>query len=725
MCIRDREKPVPFKKIGDIYLCHQTVAKPRTAQEIFRGVNDKKMELTIKLYEVNDKLKTPIERVGTYCSIMNIRIMQTSTHEKAYFILDNSNAGSLDKYLLPGKKFDKHTLDTFIIHIAKQLISLHEKGIYHGEITPEQILIHIDSTGKTNFKICGFGHYIPKEAEFLSDEKISKYIAKSELKADTPENAALKLRSDIWSFGLILYQMATGNFPTVIDGVVDEGAFEHQKDLSPSLAHLLRRCLKPDESERIQAEDILYHPYFIPTRASLDPYVLASDKPLGTGSFAEVFLIQKKDDPTKHYAMKKIKPIDKLEEKYQMLVLSEISVLMKLKNCPYAVNLIDYFQIENTLHLMLEFCNGGDIESYLRAELKGATAAVDLKDEMRLIAYSLAAGIKSMHKQHIIHRDIKPKNLLVVRDPVTHKLSEVKLADFGTAREALLPAETYCGTQGYLAPEIVAQETYGREVDVWSYGVTLFCMAYGIPPSKVSPAHSIYKQKKILFPSNPIIKFTPLYMQLMKKCLEFDPKKRPSMDTILTDPYFKAVPIAEKPTFLKEYSLKEKPEKVKKVGKVEYLPTKTTYYLKTIEGAEEPESKVRTGLEEEIAVTLRLCHLDTIVRIHEYFMFDKKIHLIIDCWDLGNLLNFMKTNEQPDGGLEVDLVKRMGLDIVKTVAAIFQRGVAIHDLSPSSIFIQSRPKAASPKVMLGGLSLAICQDYICLLYTSPSPRDRG
>lgn len=92
----------------------------------------------------------------------------------------------------------------------------------------------------------------------------------------------------------------------------------------------------------------------------------------------------------------------------------------------------------------------------------------------------LVDGIRYCHELGIIHRDLKPENLLYES---SDQASIIKISDFGLARyvENEL-ATTACGTPGYVAPEIISGEGYGKEVDYWSIGIILYTMLCGFPP---------------------------------------------------------------------------------------------------------------------------------------------------------------------------------------------------------------------------------------------------
>lgn len=94
----------------------------------------------------------------------------------------------------------------------------------------------------------------------------------------------------------------------------------------------------------------------------------------------------------------------------------------------------------------------------------------------------------------MVHRDLKPENLLLVSEEDN---ADIKVADFGFAREALGDGlRTQCGTPGYVAPEILRGQNYGKEVDIWSIGVITFILLGGYPPFHDENKALLYKKIK-------------------------------------------------------------------------------------------------------------------------------------------------------------------------------------------------------------------------------------
>lgn len=95
---------------------------------------------------------------------------------------------------------------------------------------------------------------------------------------------------------------------------------------------------------------------------------------------------------------------------------------------------------------------------------------------------TLLHALRYMHENGIVHRDLKPENLLLLSSTDN---TLIKIVDFGFAKQLLDGADgmrTACGTPGYMAPEVLRRELYGKPVDVWSLGIIVYILLCGYPP---------------------------------------------------------------------------------------------------------------------------------------------------------------------------------------------------------------------------------------------------
>ncbi|KAK3102770.1 hypothetical protein FSP39_013833 [Pinctada imbricata] len=138
------------------------------------------------------------------------------------------------------------------------------------------------------------------------------------------------------------------------------------------------------------------------------------------------------------------------------------------------VQLLDVFDDKAHVYLVMELVTGGEL--FDRIVQKGSYTE---KDASYLIKQVLQA-VQYMHGKGVVHRDLKPENLLYYSPDVD---SKIMISDFGLSKteESGIMA-TACGTPGYVAPEVLAQQPYGKEVDCWSIGVISYILLCGYPP---------------------------------------------------------------------------------------------------------------------------------------------------------------------------------------------------------------------------------------------------
>ncbi|GKT53822.1 CAMKK/META protein kinase [Colletotrichum tofieldiae] len=208
----------------------------------------------------------------------------------------------------------------------------------------------------------------------------------------------------------------------------------------------------------------------------------------------------------------------------------EIAIMKKL-NHPNLVQLIEVLDDpeEDSLYMVLEMCKKGVVMKVGLNE-KAKPYGEDL---CRYWFRDLILGIEYLHEQGVIHRDIKPDNLLLTEDDV------LKIVDFGVSEMFEKPGEGMktaksAGSPAFLAPELCVVrhgDVDGRAADIWSMGVSLYCLRYGKIPFEHEGVLEMYEAIKTESPDLPEDE-DPDFVDLMSRILEKDPQKRIKMSEL-------------------------------------------------------------------------------------------------------------------------------------------------------------------------------------------------
>lgn len=267
-------------------------------------------------------------------------------------------------------------------------------------------------------------------------------------------------------------------------------------------------------------------------------YEYSQSSLLGHGAFALVFRGRKKKSH-EPVAIKQI-ALKAVPGKLSSIRQKEITILKELTH-PNIVKLHDYVETSADIFLIMEYCNGGDMGDYLQS--KGTLSETSI----RHLARHIGSALKALYRLQIIHRDIKPQNLLLSYPPSRREHRQfrdatIKLADFGFARYLTGTdlAATLCGSPLYMAPEILLGERYDSKADLWSVGTILFQCLSGTAPFLASNPHALRKkyEKEKLVPKIP--EDTSQFLaDLLLKLLKKEPQKRIAHDAFFSHPFLR------------------------------------------------------------------------------------------------------------------------------------------------------------------------------------------
>ena len=232
---------------------------------------------------------------------------------------------------------------------------------------------------------------------------------------------------------------------------------------------------------------------------------------------------------------------------------------------------------ESKNYLIFEFYPKGDLYEYIKVNSKG------LKEQnCKVMAYKIILAIQALHKMGICHLDIKPDNILLFSDNF-----EIKIGDFGLSssiygKYGKVLQSGNAGTYWYKAPEIIKGKDYdGEKADIFSLGVLLFVLLNGAPPfltaEIMDDRNELKKQlyKFIVTNSNFYWRITGLtglslqFKTLFIRMVAYDPNKRPTIEEILDDDWFKVITNLKEDKFktYEENLIKELKEREDKISK--------------------------------------------------------------------------------------------------------------------------------------------------------------
>ncbi|XP_019902930.1 calcium/calmodulin-dependent protein kinase type II subunit gamma isoform X19 [Esox lucius] len=260
-----------------------------------------------------------------------------------------------------------------------------------------------------------------------------------------------------------------------------------------------------------------------------DEYQLYEE--LGKGAFSVVRRCVKKSNGQEFAA--KIINTKKLSARDHQKLEREARICRLLKH-PNIVRLHESISEEGFHYLVFDLVTGGELFEDIVAREYYSEA-----DASQCISQILES-VHHMHQHDIVHRDLKPENLLLASKL---KGAAVKLADFGLAIEVQGDEQAwfgFAGTPGYLSPEVLRKDPYGKPVDIWACGVVLYILLVGYPPFWDEDQHKLYQQIKAGaydFPSPEWDTVTPEAKNLINQMLTINPAKRITAEQALKHPW--------------------------------------------------------------------------------------------------------------------------------------------------------------------------------------------
>lgn len=260
---------------------------------------------------------------------------------------------------------------------------------------------------------------------------------------------------------------------------------------------------------------------------------------MGRGEFGVTYMCTEKSTNEKYacksIAKKKLRTAVDIED-----VRREVQIMKRLPKHPNIVSLKDTFEDENAVHIVMELCEGGEL--FDRIVSRGHYTERAAAGVMRTIV----EVVQICHKHGVMHRDLKPENFLFANKK---EAAPLKTIDFGLSVD-FKHGERFSeivGSPYYMAPEVL-KRNYGPEIDIWSAGVILYILLCGIPPFWAETEQGVAQaiiHAVVDFRRDPWPKVSDKAIELVKKMLDPDPKKRLTAQEVLDHPWLqdaKSVP---------------------------------------------------------------------------------------------------------------------------------------------------------------------------------------
>uniref|UniRef100_A0A8C4NVF5 Serine/threonine-protein kinase PLK n=1 Tax=Dicentrarchus labrax TaxID=13489 RepID=A0A8C4NVF5_DICLA len=249
-------------------------------------------------------------------------------------------------------------------------------------------------------------------------------------------------------------------------------------------------------------------------------------KVLGKGGFAKCY--EMTDLSTSKVYAAKIIPHARVSKPHQREKIDREIELHKVLHHKHIVHFYHHFEDKENIYILLEYCSRKSLAHILKAR------KVLTEPEVRYYLRQIVSGLRYLHEQEILHRDLKLGNFFVSES------MELKVGDFGLAAK-LEPAgnrrKTICGTPNYLSPEVLNKQGHGCESDIWALGCVMYTMLLGRPPFETTNLKETYRcirEARYSLPSS----LSPQAKQLIASLLAKIPEDRPNLDHILRHDFF-------------------------------------------------------------------------------------------------------------------------------------------------------------------------------------------
>jgi len=573
---------------GIVYKCLNKETNKFVAVKKFKETHDKLVQKTMKRELAMLQMlhhENVVEFQESFVSKGNFFLVFEYVEKNLLEVLEESPRGLSPKLIR-----------SLVYQMCKAVDYLHKNNMIHRDVKPENLLID----EKLNLKLCdfGFARKVKLNKNNNNIDTMTDYVATRWYRS--PElllsGGIYGPEVDYWAIGCIMGELADGNamfpgedevdqldciikilgnLPESLVNMYYENQIYNGKELlkvkkpetlekrylgilSPTAIDFMKGLLELDPSKRLSGENVFKHKYF--SIFMKNKYEVLGI--VGEGAYGIVYKCLNKET-NKYVAVKKFKETqDKLVQKTMK---RELAMLQMLHH-ENVVEFQESFVSKGNFFLVFEY-----VEKNLLEVLEESPHGLSPK-LIRSLVYQMCKAVDYLHKNNMIHRDVKPENLLI-----DEKLN-LKLCDFGFARKVKLNKNNnnvdtmtdYVATRWYRSPELLLSGgIYGPEVDYWAIGCIMGELADGnpmfpgedevdqldciikilgnLPENLINMYYEnqIYNGKELLKVKKPetlekryLGILSPTAIDFMKGLLELDPSKRLSGENVFKHKYF-------------------------------------------------------------------------------------------------------------------------------------------------------------------------------------------
>jgi serine/threonine protein kinase len=514
---------------------------------------------------------------------------------------------TLRNWINRGQSLPLEKVDWLLGEVCAVMSQAHGRGIVHRDIRPENIMILEDpGSGRHSVKVLDFG--LSKLVQCLRSESTLqlphgerpinalRYASPEQLgfAADIKLGAMIDARSDIYSIGVVLYELLVGARPFSGDVTARMGDQTYAQaprfaeiapeiNVDPAIETVVLRCLEISPDSRPQSAGELceqFHEAVERSRATLtpmpskyfgcqphsddqgelvvDPEKYRIIRKLGDGGMGAVWLVEHIELEQKR-AIKVIRADSTTDPVHLAWFEREARLLAKLVH-PNAVALYDFAVVGSVAYIEMEYVEGVTLRQWINSgEHLLPLEKVDwlLREICQVMAHA--------HNLGIVHRDVKPENIMILNDMKPGR-EHVKVLDFGIAKivrnvgNSPVPSlhpEGPVGTPHYMSPEQIGFRVarapngeFDHRSDIYSIGVLLYELIAGKPPFTGALTNLLHDHGCTIPPSfakkAPDVHVDPAVETVVLKCLEKKPADRPQSARELYEHFHGAVEIARR-----------------------------------------------------------------------------------------------------------------------------------------------------------------------------------